>query len=258
MAKLTDKCSVYHIALPGWPESAGYIGIAADPEQRWKQHERDAHAKMSPLEVHHQMREHKGEYVKEVIFEGTREECLELEFELRSEWNMGWNTRPGGEWDERHWRPNPNWVSTKLIHAEYGLAEINKDLGVWDFCKKYKVGSKGSRGDYTGSTGNIGYVLAGNLPHFHGWRLADPILAERVYQKCTAPLELRYLTKEGEYCKVHPSGMKEFRRYIGERETGSAYGMVARGLRKKILGWELCTEEEYLANPGPVFGTPEK
>lgn len=250
MAKLTDKCSVYHIALPGWPESAGYIGIAADPEQRWKQHERDAHAKISPLEVHHQMREHKGEYIKEVIFEGTREQCLELEFELRPEWNMGWNTRPGGEWDERHWRMPNNWISDTLYHPDHGSIKLSKDYTLCQLAIDYM--------DTAMHKAVLSNVLHGNLHEFKGWRLADPLLAERVRQKCIKKLILSYFTDGNTCYKVYENGLSDFSKAI----KGGGHHMnvrhVARGLRRSVNKHQACTEEEYLANPGPVFGTPEK
>ena len=69
-----------------FPHNAGYVGVSEDPENRWR---RMRAIKKAP----------KARLV--ILYEGTREECLKREYQLRPSLRIGWNTLCGG----KAWEP---------------------------------------------------------------------------------------------------------------------------------------------------------
>lgn len=67
----------------------GYVGITNTPSKRFSEH------KGSKRKVGKAIRKHSIETC-EVIFEGTEEECIAKEIELRPSDGIGWNTTKGG------------------------------------------------------------------------------------------------------------------------------------------------------------------
>ena len=61
------------------PITDGYIGITKNLKRRIREHMNKFH-----------------DFSLQILYEGTREECLYIEFGLRPRWNMGWNKSPGG------------------------------------------------------------------------------------------------------------------------------------------------------------------
>lgn len=85
------------------PKIDGYVGITDDFDRRWKQHK-------------------KGRFTKheiKVLFEGTREECLSLERELRPAAKIGWNFSIGGE-------VSKNWGWNKGLIGHHKHSEETK------------------------------------------------------------------------------------------------------------------------------------
>ena len=60
----------------------GYVGITKDLARRMQEH---AHSGRFPADF---------EY--EIVFEGSKKECLKKELDLRPSWNIGWNKASGG------------------------------------------------------------------------------------------------------------------------------------------------------------------
>lgn len=96
---------VYWLRLPiHSSRDDGYIGISNQPHKRFKQHKQrktnphltNAFAKYDNITM-------------DILFEGTKDECKELERQLRPRAEMGWNIVPGGgmppSWKGRKRRP---------------------------------------------------------------------------------------------------------------------------------------------------------
>lgn len=67
-------------------DTSGYVGVSEDPKSRWR---RMRAIKKRP----------KARLV--ILYEGTREECLKREYQLRPGLRIGWNTLRGG----KAWEP---------------------------------------------------------------------------------------------------------------------------------------------------------
>ena len=65
-----------------FPHNAGYVGVSEDPRQRWYNIRTSKKAPKAKLVI---------------LYEGTREECLRREHELRPGLRIGWNTLRGGQ-----------------------------------------------------------------------------------------------------------------------------------------------------------------
>ena len=248
MAKLTDHCYVYWKHTPEMTDwSQGYIGISQNVEHRNKQHERDAFLMNSPLEVHHQMRLNEGNVITDIIFEGDRQQCLDMEHELRPRWHMAWNMAAGGMFSNE-WKAKAYWLSTHLYHTEYGEWNLHKELGVQAFADKFGFGKSATQ---------LSKVLKGTMYEIRGWELQDAQLAQRVWDRCHKPIEISYLKGE-KLLKVYPNGISALADFCQINKASQArFKDLIRGLRPTTFGYSLCTEEEYFANPGPVFGTEE-
>lgn len=77
-------CCVYWLHLPEYTDlaSQGYVGKSVNTAVRWKAHRK---SKAFP-----------AAYVETILFEGTEQECLRREHELRPRAGIGWNRIPGG------------------------------------------------------------------------------------------------------------------------------------------------------------------
>ena len=248
MPKDSDPCVVYWKHTPEMTDwSQGYIGISSRYEQRMAEHDRDAYLMNSPLEVHHQMRLNEGNVITDIIFESSRELCLAKEKALRPRWHMAWNMAAGGMFSN-DWKANGKWLSNKVWHPIHGEVCLSKDFTLTDLSKKHGF-----------APSNISQILLGKLYKAKGWELQDKQLSQRVLDRLNKPLsEIGhiFLTKDGQTCKLYCNGPSQAMEYLGQK-TNKNFGHLFRGLRESMGGWFLCTEEEYLANPGPVFGTEE-
>jgi hypothetical protein len=63
-----------------FPHNAGYVGVSENPEDRWRRVRAIKEAPKARLVILH---------------EGTREECLKREYQLRPSLRIGWNTGMG-------------------------------------------------------------------------------------------------------------------------------------------------------------------
>jgi hypothetical protein len=91
---------VYWIHLPDQTDIAtqGYIGVSKNPAKRWKDHLRDAkggyHANPYLAKVFLKYHE---KLIFDVVFGGTKDQCWDLEKELRPTSSIGWNIMAGGK-----------------------------------------------------------------------------------------------------------------------------------------------------------------
>ena len=242
---------LYHIKLPGMSLHEGYIGISKCYETRWKQHEHAAHNLMSPYVVHQNMRRYKGEYVKEVIAEGTVQEVLDQEHSLRPEPMMSWNMAPGGGLLPTSNLSDDDWVSHEIWHPIHGdrVVDLNKFTPM-DACRLVGV---------TDVSSDMVRVLRGHRYEYKGWQLRDAQLARQVQTWLEAPWDLIYVKKDSNIHKIYHNGSGDFFRHLGrEPGRGTHIKTLVKGTKKAIDGWSLATQEEYEANPGRVFGTPEE
>ena len=87
------------------PESSGYVGITRRKEQRFREH---AKSGRFPKDV-----------TFEVLFEGEKKECVDLERRLRPSWNIGWNIAPGGDIPPSPLGKKHPWVSEANRNRQY-------------------------------------------------------------------------------------------------------------------------------------------
>ena len=78
-----NKSYVYWIFYEGFSQDEGYVGVTRYPDRRIAHHLKN-NPKV-PSDAQHK-----------ILFEGTRDECFELEYKLRPRPQMGWNNAPGG------------------------------------------------------------------------------------------------------------------------------------------------------------------
>ena len=64
-----------------FPHNAGWVGVSEDPRSRWHNVRRTKKAPNASLVI---------------LYEGTREECLKRENQLRPDLRIGWNIARGG------------------------------------------------------------------------------------------------------------------------------------------------------------------
>jgi hypothetical protein len=86
------------------PKKHGYIGVTEEPSRRIRQHKR---SKRFP----------KNGFNMKVLFEGSVEECLEKEQELRPTCFTGWNKAPGGGMPPSH-KGKPKSLETRKRMSE--------------------------------------------------------------------------------------------------------------------------------------------
>lgn len=76
--------------------SEGYVGITMDLGRRWLEHNNTKSSYFSKKRVEFQEAVKNKVAILVVLFEGTLEECVELEKELRPNPYIGWNIASGG------------------------------------------------------------------------------------------------------------------------------------------------------------------
>lgn len=103
--------------------SQGYVGVSNDFSKRIRQHKNLKKISNKLQEIY---QEHSWEnLVKSIIFEGTKEECLKAEMELRPSPNVGWNVSIGGtEGPSKFGQDNPS--SRKEVILKRALNEKGK------------------------------------------------------------------------------------------------------------------------------------
>jgi predicted GIY-YIG superfamily endonuclease len=92
------NCCVYWVHLDTHTDkkSEGYIGISTNFKDRMHKHLN--HSYKYDHHVYRAIRKYGwNNLIKEVIFEGTIEECKQKEIELRPHGSIGWNEIPGGD-----------------------------------------------------------------------------------------------------------------------------------------------------------------
>jgi group I intron endonuclease len=127
-------CYVYWYHLPEHSENTkeGYVGITSDLKTRHWYHS----TRRTNQHLANAFNKYNSKILKEILFEGTREQCLLLESELRPEDNIGWNICKGGG-DAPSWEGKQHSEETKQK-----ISESNKGIprpNVW----------KGKTGRYT-------------------------------------------------------------------------------------------------------------
>lgn len=92
-----SKCYVYWIKRPCHtnPETDGYVGISKDVALRWKHHLYRAKTSAKNHKLYNALSKYE-DFSITTLFEGSREECLLKEFELRPDKNIGLNHAVGG------------------------------------------------------------------------------------------------------------------------------------------------------------------
>ena len=235
-----NECVVYHKHLAGMDTSDGYIGISKHYEERQKQHHRDAFVRDSIYTVHERMRMHGNEVITSIIFEGSINDCLDLEEELRPRWHMGWNMAIGGGRPGSGWKPSKLWLDNRLWHPIHGEVTLCKEFKQIDMVRKYTKRANCS------AAGNIAAVLQGKIPTAYEWELANAQLAQRVKEKYHMKWEIAFLKNNETIIKLNKTGHKDF---IKAYNLNSSIRMkkVITGSQQILCGWELATEEEWLA-----------
>lgn len=85
----------------------GYVGITSNIKQRWERHRKH---QSENVHLERALKAY-DDILFEVIFEGSREHCEEIEYYLRPNKNMGWNVAEGGnippsakgrQWSSQH------------------------------------------------------------------------------------------------------------------------------------------------------------
>jgi len=106
------------------PQTDGYIGITINFKRRMNAHR--CSGKFPNFQIM-------------VLYEGSRDEARQIEFGLRSRWNIGWNKAPGGaECSSAAWnrgRPMSPEHKAKMIASKKG-----KKLGPCSQETKIKIG----------------------------------------------------------------------------------------------------------------------
>lgn len=64
------------------PQNDGYVGITINFKRR--------------MACHRRSNKFPAHFTISILYEGSRDECREIEFGMRPKWNMGWNRAPGG------------------------------------------------------------------------------------------------------------------------------------------------------------------
>ena len=231
---------LYHIKLPGMSLHEGYIGISKCYETRWKQHEHAAHNLMSPYVVHQNMRRYKGEYIKEVIAEGTVQEVLDQEYALRPNWMMAWNMAQGGGSAGSGWIQPDKWVSNELWHPIHGEQILAKDNTLADITSRIYNVPRGR----SPIASQLGHILAGNKFECDGWQLRDAQLAKQVETWLESDWDVVYLRKEQTPYKVTKGNANKF--WKDNNLSGNNYlKKLAKGQQRKAGPFVSITEDEY-------------
>jgi len=101
---LNEDCCVYWIRDPEHTDvfTEGYVGVTSDLRKRVKSHVRNAFK--GDYYLHRTYKKHlkDEDFVVEKLLIAPRWYCLEIEYKLRPERYVGWNTAIGGEHTLRH------------------------------------------------------------------------------------------------------------------------------------------------------------
>ena len=86
------ECVVYWLRFENYvdPRQEGYIGVSVNFKNRLAAH------KNNRDNIRVKEAANSGEMVAEILFEGTVEDCLKFEYDMRPGYNIGWNIIPGG------------------------------------------------------------------------------------------------------------------------------------------------------------------
>lgn len=245
------ECVVYWKHLPNMTTdySDGYIGITTRSiEERNKEHYRDAFVRNSVYKVHDRMREYENKVITDIIFEGSIEECLDLENKLRPNWNMGWNMAIGGgipgSGSKTSHLPNHNWLDYRLLNTNT-YEEIH--IKSRNDTKKLALRIDSKNG-ISGRRGNIHLLLEGRIPTIYNLEFANEQLAnrikERAYKKWT---HVYLINTDNQIVSVYRGNERKFWKYFNKTVSGGRIKQLTSGRQKSIYNWELATEEEWFA-----------
>ena len=230
---------LYHIHTPEMGLDDGYIGIANDCDVRWKQHEHCAHNLNHRYIVYQQMRNHKGNYIKTIIDEGSREYVSQREFELRPQPMMGWNMAAGGGNPIVIWKQPDRWLCNELWHPTHGEEHVSKNNTLSDIIERH-YNKRGTSNELTA----LSIVLLGKAYQSCGWQLRDKQLARSVKTWIESPWDQTWLTNNIDKVHVTYSNRMLFMKMIGQGKNGNMNQLV-KGVRKKAKGWFVITEQEF-------------
>lgn len=198
----------------------------------------------------------RSEWVRELLFFGTDQEVLTKEAEMVTEELLKdplcLNMVPGGG-QCYIWKPSKDWVSMELWHPIHGEYHISKDLTVTDLALLIY-----NKGNSSTERRQLSRVLGGLTDSFDRWELRDAQLAQKVKTWLEMRWDKVYLKTDNEVVLIYLNGKVEFAKSIGQRPQSVAIRNVIKGVQHHTYNWYLATQEEYEANPGRVFGTPEE
>lgn len=126
---------VYHIGMVGDHDtSKGYIGVTSDYQRRKGHHCQHVRRKDFRQPLYKFLDEVGLDNVEfNIIFTGTKEECYKLEETLRPDFDIGWNTTPGGS-DKRYSRER-----VTVDGVEYMSIQKAKEATGYDYLTLKKI-----------------------------------------------------------------------------------------------------------------------
>ena len=226
----------------------GYIGITNNFEERMKQHHRDAFVRNSSYTVHERMRTYNEDVVTDIIFEGSRKDCEQLEFDLRKRWHVGWNMCMGGGSPAKERWYSPRWLDTRLYNITTRKEVIiDHKTGYWlrEMAKEHLPNKTLKAAD-----SGLFKVLAGTSPQFENWEFANKQLVMKVRDKLFKRWNHMFLRKVNEpnhVVSIHRSGVSFFCKSINLTPQVMNMQRLSNGSAPTAWGWELASEEEWLA-----------
>ena len=166
-----SECVVYwlHDAYCTHVQKHGYVGISTNFWRRLARHQKD---KRFPL------------FDWSIVYIGTREKCLEIEYDLRPTWGVGWNKAEGGEIG---CGTQPKSLEQKAKMSAAAKARYT-DLKERELAKEYQKGIHDHRGEKNPRFGivmsdevkkNISVGRKGKALGNQNWRKRKSVIAQQ-------------------------------------------------------------------------------
>ena len=141
---------VYWIKLNSYTDikTEGYIGVTERLDKRINEHLNSCH---DNIKLKRYINKHKDDVIIELVYEGTLEDCLKKEIELRPFRQIGWNIAEGGgkppiQWGNEYW---------KLIKNRHHQKEVVRQMHKDQKEGKIKVFTYGQNGRHWWNNGII-------------------------------------------------------------------------------------------------------